>query len=88
MVKYNTLSKALEFVSILNRLDIKAVTQFTVSFLMNMKCLLSWAGKGCYLKGPLVTNTFFPFKLRKFLTVGVNNRLCICCWLVFLRTHI
>lgn len=61
-----TLLKALEFVSTLNGLVIRATIQFRGSFLMKLKRPLSWAGKGCYLKGSISHQSIFLLNVQVF----------------------
>lgn len=61
-----TFLKALEFVSILNTLVIRAMIQFRGSFLMKLKWLLSWVGKGCYLKGSISHQSIFLLNVQAF----------------------
>lgn len=78
------LLNALEFVSALKELVIRAVIQFRGSFLTKPKWPLSRAGKGCYCKGSISHQSIFLLNVPVFDLGGQ----CICCWLVFLKTHI
>lgn len=61
-----TLLNALEFVSALKELVIRAVIQFRGSFLTKLKWPLSRAGKGCYCKGSISHQSIFLLNVPVF----------------------